>query len=460
MSRADSVNRTSKLFADDGTAASIEEAEAIHAGYVLQVVAGHGIGTSMTRQAMLATAINTGSRAFGGGVRVLVDEETTLELPWARSMTITETAERYGGTVSDELSADYPTIVVGMIETVPLGSTVIYPTWDGWSGGVVIDPATRLAEKQEFVLAGVLCAGLSISEAFQHRYGYPPAGRRSVGNSLWRPDIDWRGADAVGPPCRFLPSSAWLLGLGHLGQAYAWALGCLPYPDPNGVIAMLQDFDIVVDANRSTGALSAGPSVGNRKTRVVAERLEALEMKTAITERAFDAHTTRVGDEPVLALAGFDHAEPRRALDPHARGFQLAVDAGLGRGVDHYLDILVHSFPSSVAPAEAFPLASADAGIDVVDKPAYRELISELVAQGEEEGDAECGTIEIAGRTVAAAFVGAVASALVLAEPLRLLNGGQRYEVVDISLRSPQHIAVAPAVEQLRPNLPFVRVAT
>ena len=35
--------------------------------------------------------------------------------------------------------------------------------------------------------------------------------------------------DAIGPSLVYLPSGLWLLGLGHLGQANAWALGCLPY---------------------------------------------------------------------------------------------------------------------------------------------------------------------------------------------------------------------------------------
>ena len=46
----------------------------------------------------------------------------------------------------------------------------------------------------------------------------------------------------------------------------------------------------------------------------------------------------------------------------------------------------------------------------------------------------------IAGRTVGAAFVGAAASALVLAEELRALHDGPRFEVVSWSLRSPEHI--------------------
>jgi hypothetical protein len=461
MTRSDTVSRTAKVFLDDGTAASLTEAEAILSHYVLQIDVGAGIEGSTTRQAMLVTIVNTASRAFLGGVHVRIADNPTLTVAWARGMTLAQAIERFGGVVVDSLENGYPTVTTGDVQGQLPGTIVLHPTWHGWAAGVVTDQARRLAEQAEFELAGVAAGGLAVSEAFQHLHGYLPAGRRAVGVSLWRPDLDWRDPAGVGPRCRFLPSVAWLLGLGHLGQAYCWALGCLPYASPAEVSLMLHDYDYIISANHSTSVLADQHCVGMRKTRNVACRLEKVGFKTSITERAFDEHTVRVGDEPVLALAGFDKPEPRRQLDPGQRGFNLVVDGGLGRGPQHYLDILIHSFPASLPAAGAFPVSNAGAEEPaVLEQPAYKRLVEELIGEGVAEGDARCGAIEIAGQTVAAAFVGAVAAALVLAEPLRVLHGGLRYEVVSLSLRSPEYIETAPAPGGSSPMIPFTAAAS
>ena len=44
-----------------------------------------------------------------------------------------------------------------------------------------------------------------------------------------------------------------LLGIGHLGQAYAWALGMLPYARPEEAEFGLMDFDRIVEGNAATG---------------------------------------------------------------------------------------------------------------------------------------------------------------------------------------------------------------
>lgn len=75
------------------------------------------------------------------------------------------------------------------------------------------------------------------------------------------------------------------------------------------------------------------------------------------------------------------------------------------------------------------------------------------------EGEARCGAIEIAGRTVAAAFAGAVTSACVLAEPLRVLHGGNRYEVMSMSLRDPKYVETARAPAVPAPLIPFTHSA-
>lgn len=444
---ADYLHRTVKLEMDEGRAKSPEEALALAGGYVLQVQVGPGINQSATQQAMLLTILNTGRRAFLGGVRVRIEEDPVLDVAWAQGMRLHEAIARYGGTVVEEITVEHPTLVIGTPLQVPQGAITLYATWEGWSGGVVEESASRLPERSEFALAGVLAGALAVAEAFQHTRGSQVAGRRDTGLSLWRPELDWRDSDWFGPVCSFLPNKLWLLGLGHLGQAYCWSLGFLPYADRGEAMLYLQDFDVVVEANESTGLLVDDGVVGMTKARVVAARMESLGFHTRISERAFDSHTKRTAEEPALALAGFDDPAPRQELE--GANFGLIVDAGLGAGVQHYHDIVIHSFPSGLQAKSAFP--SRPSASRRMDQAAYQELIRRKEEAGQSKGEAECGVLEIAGRTVGAAFVGATAGTLAVAEALRALCQGPRYQVIDLSLRSPQYRA---AVENESPG-PF-----
>lgn len=435
----DELHRTAKLELDEGRALTLDEAREIVATYVLQVEVGIDVSESETRQAMLLTAFNVASRAFLGGVHVLLHENGQLCAGWAKGMHVAAAVEKYGGAIVESLDPRHPTLVIGDVQGKSVGSVVLHATWEGWSGGVVEEPENRLAESVEFPLAGMLAAAIGVSEAFQNLRGNVVAGRRSTGLSLWEPKHNWRDAAGYGQPSLYLPKRLWLIGLGHLGQAYAWALGLLPYEDQSVVDVVLQDRDSVVPANRSTGMLSDVASVGHKKTRVVAARLEALGFKVTITERNFDSATRRNVDEPGVALVGVDDPAPRRLLEGAC--FDLIVDAGLGGGTQNYLDILMHSFPSGIRAAEAWTERSGSPASPLVDQPAYLDLHQQLSQTTElTDGEIRCGIIEVAGASAGAAFVGCVAATFVLSEVLRFFAGGPRFEVVGVSLRSPDKI--------------------
>ena len=456
---AETLHRTLKLELDEGRAESIKAAERIVGQYVLQIDVGEAVSRSATRQATLLTAVNTSRRAFIGGVRVRLSNDAPMTVAWAEGRSIAEAVEAFGAEIVDTLSENHPTLVIGEVSPRPPGSTVLYTTWQGWTGGVVEQPEDRLPESFEFPLAGMLAGALGVSESFQHVRGFAPAGRRPAGLSLWNPQADWRDPSAYGEPSPYLPSSLWLIGLGHLGQAYAWALALLPYPDLSDVQLMLQDYECIVEANRSTGVLSDRTSIDRRKTRVVAERLEALGFKTAINERPFDSTTQRRADEPGVALVGVDDPGPRRLVEE--AGFDLIVDAGLGGTTHSYLDILIHSFPSGIEASSAWTERRALASAPFVDQLAYRDLRDRLAAQGlnGEDGDIECGVIEIAGRSVGAAFVGCVAATLAVAEVLRFLAGGPRFEILSVSLRSPHTPQAVSNTRQSQPVNPGFVIA-
>ncbi len=87
-----------------------------------------------TPQALL-TAINAARRAVLGGVLVRIAEDPVLTVRWAGAMRLSEAVAAYGGTVVDSLTGDHPTIAVGDLDHQPSGKIVLYPTWQGWSGG-------------------------------------------------------------------------------------------------------------------------------------------------------------------------------------------------------------------------------------------------------------------------------------------------------------------------------------
>jgi hypothetical protein len=460
----DQLHRTVKLEMDSGRARDVKDAERIVGEYMLQVRVGAGVAGSQTRQAALLTAVNVGSRAFLGGVRVKMDEDFELTTAWDRGRGAAETlADFDGASVVDELDRHRPVIIFGDADFA--GELPVYTTWDGWAAGVVPSPAERLGEQQELALAGVLSGALAVSEAFQWTRGYRVAATRSVGLSLWAPGCDWRLAEAVGPPLRFLPDNFWLLGLGHLGQAYAWTLGFLPFSAATRgrVRVMLQDVEEIVKANEATSMLVRNGARG-LKTHLAARELERIGLEALITDRRFNEHTRRSDIEPAerrLALAGFDKIAPRRLLED--AGFNCVVDAGLGVGPTEYLGVDVHSFPSSRTAREVF-LDGESTGADeeLLDRPAYRAATEEAVRHGNAASleAARCGLIDVAGRAAGAAFVGAVAATIAISELVRIVNGGDRYETITMNLRTPDGlVAYRSPVEKTIRNPGFIEAS-
>ena len=429
----DRLSRTLKIELDEGRAASLEEAEALTRSYRLQIAVGSGLVGRPAKQMALLTAINAGVRAFPGGVAVCSSEDLVLETAWFRGERLNSVVDSFGAVNVDTLTADAPSVAIGDVADAP-GTVLIYPETRGWSAGVTHMPPRPSTAVGELSLAGILAGALAVSEAFQLVRGNPQAGRREIGLSLWRPDLDWRLDEAIGPACRYLPAQWWLLGLGHLGQAYAWAIGSLPFADPARVQIYLQDPQTLVEANWSTGMLTTKTIGRERKTRLVASSLESIGFETFMVERRFDGRMHRRVDEPGLALIGFDDPRPRRDLD--SAGFDHVVDIGLGQG-SRYLDMTLHVLPSSRTAGEIWPSHAGSDALRLLQLPAYRAMIEQRSrAEGISKEVAGCGLTELAGRTVGAAFVGAASATLAVAEPLRLLHSGASFETISLSLNA------------------------
>jgi hypothetical protein len=288
-----------------------------------------------------------------------------------------------------------------------------------------------VSQKASIATAATLSAALAVAEAYFHvSKALPIAGRRTLGLSLWKPnpDNDWLVEDPSEPALKYLPNRLWLIGLGHLGQAYLWNLGLLPYADPSALSLVLQDIDNVTTSTHSTSVLTEPSMVGRKKTRVMADWAEDRGYSVSLMERYFADDFMRQPTEPAIALCGLDNALGRRALDK--AGFDMVVEAGLGRGHQDFQKIRMHVLPSLRSAGDIWPAADYSTGHAM--PVAYEKLVKAGTLD-------QCGATLLAGKAVGAPFVGMVASCLAISEILRLLHGGRRCQLADLDLLSIDH---------------------
>ena len=288
---------------DTGEVATVGAAYELFRSYRLAVLIGPELATSPAHQASLLTIVNTGRRAMLGGVVVVGALDVPLLVPIPGCAQLSEAVEHLGGLRVSETPAGVPTLILGDATAISEpGCISLAVTFENWRGGVIpTSDGRRLGEAGAIATAAVLAGALGVSEIFQHLRGNPMAGRRSVGLSLWSPGhLEWETAP-TGPASLVLPSRLWLIGLGHLGQAYLWTLGLLPYNTPGDVKLVLQDFDRLTPANDSTSLLTNAKNIGEQKTRAMAEWAEARGFRTRLVERAFPGGIAIADDEPRLA---------------------------------------------------------------------------------------------------------------------------------------------------------------
>jgi len=425
---ADSLHRLIKHAIDSGAAASVGQAEALFRNYRLQVEIDPTVVTDPVQQAALLTTVAIGRRAFLGGVMVSgpIDAPLMLTIPFGR--TLGDAVHKLGAIIGED-TGKIPTIVIGGNARERRSNFCVRTAVAGWRGGILpVHSELQPCGEGAMPLSGMLAAGLAVNEAFLFvNGGMPAAGRRALGLSLWHPsrEVDWLQPEESEPTLTYLPSRLWLIGLGHLGQAYLWGLSLLPYQDPTEVTLVLQDIDIITESTESTSILTDSAMTGQKKTRAMAAWAEQRGFRTALQERMFEADFKRQPDEPAVALCGLDNGASRQALD--RVGFEFIVEAGLGRGHRDFRTIRLHVLPGRRNAADIWKQISQEEIVE--SRPAYTKLIEDGVLD-------RCGMTLLAGKAVGAAFVGSIAATLALSEILRMLHGGVVHQLIDIDLLS------------------------
>ena len=430
----DTLHRLVKQAIDSGECASVADAEALFRAYRLHLSIPAADAARADHQAALLTAVALGRRVFLGGVTVDAGVDAPLAVPMPLGATLVEAVNALGGAFTPP-AADVPTVTFGRTPLAKRDGFHVRTSYAGWRGGVVPAHSDFNATGTDAMpLSCMLSAALAVNEAFLFvRDQSAAAGRRAVGLSLWRPsDADWLAATADEPSLDLLPTNLWLIGLGHLGQAFLWGLGLLPYADPSRLSLVLQDIDVTTPSTESTSVLTDATMIGTMKTRVMAAWAERRGFRTTIQERRFDASFRRQPDEPAIALCGIDNALGRRQLDD--AGFAVVIEVGLGRGYRDFRTMRLHTLPGSKKATELWK-AEAPIQEDLTGRAAYRGLLTGGALD-------RCGVTLLAGKAVGAPFVGAVAASLAVSEVLRQLHGGPLHQLIDLDLQCIEHRTV------------------
>jgi hypothetical protein len=237
---------------------------------------------------------------------------------------------------------------------------------------------------------------------------------------------------ALGENVERLPSELWVLGLGHLGNAYLWSLATLPYAEPRDAEFILNDFDKVEPPNIETGIIFGTEHLRRFKTRGCSEWLERRKFQTRLVERRFDSAFRCRTDEPRLALCGFDSNPARRDLD--TANFLRVVESGLGGTASNFDTVSLHTLPNPRAVNILWPDLSEE---EETKRAEQQRRVANENAVYLGMNDDECGRYDLAGKSVAVPFVGTTAASFVLAEVLRLLHNGPAYTDLKLSLGTP-----------------------
>ena len=389
MNLAETLNRTMKLAMDEGRVQSYQEAVALFRSFRIRLQVAPGFSAIPGVEAAVLTLLRAGPKTFLGGVELVAPLHECCTLAGFAGKSLGDVAAECGVSVGQDAEAYLPTICVGA------GAVAAEGFWLGLAvgaDGFLLTPdVSRLSPADGSVEAGVAGAGAALNQAFQHIYRKAPqAGQREV---TFRFPMQSHHM----PPRQDL----WVVGLGHLGQAYLWTTMLKGEARPE--LVRLTDDDKVSTSSLSTCLLVDAADVGHKKVDVIARRLEMLGMKVLRDSKRLDLDSGSIASAQPLCVVAVDNLALRKSLD-RVHGATV-IEAGIGDGADGFTRVQAHAFPGARLARDIWAGEDLKASQAVnISKPAYQSLLAE-------SGD-ECGTTLVAGRSIATPFVGAFTGAV------------------------------------------------
>lgn len=414
-------SRVTKALTDSGLAESFSEAEARLDAVDVCILLGDRQAGTTAGQAAVLTAIATAFKCFGRVTLATRDARAPLRLAFPLGATLADAAVALGATVVENAPSE-ATHVIAIGAALPGRRWEVACWWDRWLSGLRTEDAA--CGDSRLGLAGVFAGALAVRQVFASVIVGSAHAPGPVTLSLWEP---WTEAPTDLGPVRFTaPNALWLVGLGHLGQAFVWTLLTLPYAGPRR--AVLQDDQHISIENEPTSILVVGDAERRRKVRLAASWLDPAGWVTSLIERRHRGDVHRTADDPPFLLCGLDDVEPRRTLAAH--GFDYMIDAGIGHGPGDFDGMQIRTIPKGAATGALWNAPghkrSAD---DLLGKAAYRAL--EAQAQG-------CGAYTLADGSVAVPFVGAATGTLTIAQVIRLASMKPAGALIQIGLSAPE----------------------
>ena len=428
MSRYWKQSRILKALTDGRRAGSFKEAQArLNAVRIDVIVGANQIGTPAGQAAAL-TAVATARKCFGR-VTLVAAHDAPLIAPLPLGPTLLKAARRLGARVAATPSKR-ATHAIRIGDVPKTGPWDLRCWWNRWLSGTRTFDDDPIGDSR-LALAGVFSAAVAVRQVFAGVLAEHSIRERDTTVSLWTP---WERADLtqIGPEQFDLPDKVWLLGLGHLGQAFVWNL-CL-IPARGEWLAVLQDDQKIGEENEATSLLviPGDREIGERKTRVSAPRLGACGWRTELIERRHHGDIALTENDPPYLLSGLDRLEPRLTLA--RQGFPFMIDAGIGHGPGDFegiqLRVIPNGHPVEGLWGEPKKLEAVEEGTKgLLEKPAYVELEAHAGA---------CGIVAFAEASVAVPFVGAATGALVIAQAIRLASLDTAPLFLQMELASPE----------------------
>lgn len=418
-------SRVSKALIDAGLDPSFAEAEARLDAVRVCVCVGDDQARTPAGQAAALTALVTAYKCFGRVSLAIDSIETTLvaSLPIGRALQ--DAARTIGATVGRHIPPD-TTHLVRVGADKPFEGWSVQCWWDRWLAGTRVTSGCAVGDSR-LALSGVFAGALAVRQVFAAMRAGLEHRAQDATVSLWEP---WGEPDlAVRGPSRFTgPSDLWMVGLGHLGQAFVWNLLHLPYRELRR--AVLQDDQRIDGENEATSILVGNEDIGTRKVRLAAAWLEHGGWETALIERRHRGDIQPAADDPPFLLCGLDALPPRKVLAQ--LGFDFMVDAGIGHGPADFEGIQIRVIPKG-APIERIWDAptQVESNNRLMRIEAYQALQREIGA---------CGTYTLANASVAVPFVGAATGSLAIAQLIRLASLQAGGALIQLELAAPSMV--------------------